>query len=157
MRIIIFALSFFFLLGTISHQIISNYKETQQTRPRFFIPAKNTFEFFHSSKKQSLLLLLPLDLRISRGPPCIYKREKENGFCPWTGRGRVIVRIFRQVCVARGLCVEKILTVGAVLFAPSWRNVKEAISTRRKSSSVSPTSPYLGPALTLWQWIVFSS
>lgn len=65
-------LFFFFLLRTISHQIISNYKGTQQTRP-VFIPAKKHFRI-HSSKKQSLLQ--PFS-SILHGPPCVWERERE--------------------------------------------------------------------------------
>lgn len=132
-------LFFFFLLRTISHQIISNYKGTQQTRP-VFIPAKKHFRI-HSSKKQSLLQ--PFS-SILHGPPCVW--ERENGFCPWTGRGRVIVRIFRQVCVARGLCVEKILTVGAVLFAPSKKRERGDIDSKEIVECFSNLSlPWPGP------------
>lgn len=127
---------FFFLLRTISYQIISNYKEHK--RDQNFYSSKNTFE----SVLLSLLHLFSLFSSRPKSPRChefhaghsVYgdrKRERE-----WIefihGRGRVIL------CVARGLCVEKILTAFFhALRGPKKGEKDEAISTRRKSPSVS--------------------
>lgn len=111
---------FFFTYTFLQH----NYKERDQ-----FLFLQKHFRI-RSSKKQFLLqFLLDSSFRLDEFQATLYmyrEREREwilpDGAYPWTGRGRVIVRIFTE-CVARGLCVEKILT--APFFHALRRNVKK--------------------------------
>lgn len=127
---------FFFLLTHFYNIITRN--ETN------FYFSKNTFEFVlprnNSSSNSSLI---PLFDEFQATLYMYKEREREwilpDGAYPWTGRGRVIVRIFTE-CVARGLCVEKILT--APFFHALRRNVKKRrgdIDSRKIVECFSPS------------------
>lgn len=130
---------FFFLL-THFHNIIT------RNETNFYFSSQKHFRI-RSSKKQFLLqFLLDSSFRLDEFQATLYmyrEREREwilpDGAYPWTGRGRVIVRIFTE-CVARGLCVEKILT--APFFHALRRNVKKRrgdIDSRKIVECFSPS------------------
>lgn len=140
--IILLSILFFFFFY-LEQFLTKSYPITREhnKRGQFLFLQKNTFESILPRNKASS----NPSPRFYMGHP-VYERERENGFCPWTGRGRVIVRIFRQVCVARGLCVEKILTVGAVLFAPSKKRERGDIDSKEIVECFSNLSlPWPGP------------
>lgn len=106
---------FFFLLRTISYQIISNYKEHK--RDQNFYSSKNTFE----SVLLSLLHLLSLFSSRPKSPRChefhaghsVYrdrKRERMDRVYPWTGPCNF-------VCRERFVCWKNI---DGVLSRSSW-------------------------------------
>lgn len=126
---------FFFYLEqflTKSYPITRNINET-----RIFIPPKTLSNpFFSASSTSSRSFRLGQSLldatNFTQATLCT-EIEREREWIEFIhGRGRVIL------CVARGLCVEKILTAFFhALRGPKKGEKDEAISTRRKSPSVS--------------------
>lgn len=123
---------FFFYLEqflTKSYPITRNINET-----RIFIPPKTLSNPFFSASSRSFRLGQSLlnATNFTQATLCT-EIEREREWIEFIhGRGRVIL------CVARGLCVEKILTAFFhALRGPKKGEKDEAISTRRKSPSVS--------------------
>lgn len=124
---------FFFTYTFLQH----NYKERDQFLFLFSKTLSNSF--FQETIPPPIPPWFLFSTRRISGHP----REREwilpDGAYPWTGRGRVIVRIFTE-CVARGLCVEKILT--APFFHALRRNVKKRrgdIDSRKIVECFSPS------------------